>query len=227
MKKQFTLIELLVVIAIIAILAAMLLPALSAARERARNASCINKLKQMVLADTLYSGDNKDHIALDAKTDRFYTRMPNAYPNAMLILGGYFGSNIATYADIKEQVRAQYFQCPSDSSTFSACADNTSYFGLVVQQNATYIEHIAVEKIQRRAIIGRDNPGGAIFGDVVIGQTTYYKAANLPAYVLASNHPKNANAGYLGGHVGSKKIRNDGAGRSPGDYMLEFDDIEY
>ncbi len=62
--KKFTLIELLVVIAIIAILAAMLLPALNQARDRAKSASCISNLKQVMLAGSMYAGDNKGFFPL-------------------------------------------------------------------------------------------------------------------------------------------------------------------
>ena len=61
-NSLFTLIELLVVIAIIAILAAMLLPALSKARDKARSISCVNNLKQVALGLTQYTMDNGDFM---------------------------------------------------------------------------------------------------------------------------------------------------------------------
>lgn len=80
----FTLIELLVVIAIIAILAAVLLPALAKAKEKTKSIACMNQLRQMGLSTEMYSSENNDRLPGDQ----------HSLPSWLYTLASYNGTNI-------------------------------------------------------------------------------------------------------------------------------------
>jgi prepilin-type N-terminal cleavage/methylation domain-containing protein/prepilin-type processing-associated H-X9-DG protein len=84
--RAFTLIELLVVIAIIAILAAMLLPALSRAKEAGKRISCLNNLRQLSLSAQMYVGDNQGSYPPRSNSDRWPNRFYDYYAKSSKLL---------------------------------------------------------------------------------------------------------------------------------------------
>jgi prepilin-type N-terminal cleavage/methylation domain-containing protein len=128
-RAAFTLIELLVVIAIIAILAAMLLPALSKAKDKAQRTMCVNNLKQMSIATRMYADDWSDFLAWpnwdNAKPGWLYTPTNGGPPD---INGPLFRASPVTAWKTglwyKYMPNSKTFLCPKDikSPTYNTTA---------------------------------------------------------------------------------------------------------
>jgi prepilin-type N-terminal cleavage/methylation domain-containing protein len=201
-KRAFTLIELLVVVAIIAILAALLLPALSRAKETARRTSCVSNLRHVNLAIRFYADDCSD--SLPVLPD------PNPYPNGV---GAYYKQLVKGYLGLTGPASPgeKVFICPSDLIVHTQVVHAfTSYTFNGYETDSGDLPRITGKKL------------GAI-----TNPTKAVLAGEYPAFFGGSWHPLVSGVypdaktvlSFVDAHVGFAKIYWDGiAGSQPRNY---------
>jgi prepilin-type N-terminal cleavage/methylation domain-containing protein len=195
-KNAFTLMELLVVIAIIAILAALLFPAISNAKAKAKRTACVNNLKQITVGIQLYAGDNND--SLPGTLGR--TNFPFDFVTYKQLVKNYVGRNDPS------SPRDQLFACPADTFYYELSATSVVHFAEPLHAQAQYEYSSYWFNAGALLRFGTNSPnvGGRKLGAIRNPVRTVL-VAEMPAYIPWSWHQP---AHLANGRVGVDKALN-------------------